>query len=142
VDRYLARAIDGWRVLRPGVDVRCDWSGEGPVPHVADERTLGQTVVSLLNNAADASPAGVELRGRWRPGHLTLEILDHGSGLSPAVLDRAGRTPVSTKPGGMGIGLLLASSAIEGFGGRIELLDREGGGAVTRVELPLAASAA
>lgn len=142
VDQYLARTIEGWQVLRPGVALRCRWSGEGPAPRIADERTLGQTLLSLLNNAADASPAGVEIEGRWRPGHLTLEIRDQGAGLPAEVARVAGRAPVSTKPQGMGIGLLLASSAIERFGGRIELLDRDGGGALTRVELPLAPLAA
>ncbi|MCA3135031.1 MAG: HAMP domain-containing histidine kinase [Rhodocyclaceae bacterium] len=142
LDQYLARAIEGWQVLRPGVALRCRLSGEGPAPRIADERTLGQTLVSLLNNAADASPAGVEIDGRWRPDHLTLEIRDQGAGLPEAVARVAGRTPVSTKPQGMGIGLLLASSAIERFGGRIQLLDRDGGGALTRVELPLAPLAA
>jgi two-component system sensor histidine kinase RegB len=138
VDQYLARAIEGWQVLRPGVALRCRWSGEGPAPRIADERTLGQALVSLLNNAADASPAGVEIEGRWRPGHLTLEIRDEGAGLPAAVARVAGRAPVSTKPHGMGIGLLLARSAIERFGGRMLMLHRDGGGALMRVELPLA----
>jgi two-component system sensor histidine kinase RegB len=47
----------------------------------------------------------------------------------------------SAKPGGHGIGLLLASAAIERFGGRVTLADRASGGTRTRVELPLAALA-
>ena len=51
------------------------------------------------------------------------------------------RRVFSAKPGGHGIGLLLANAAIERFGGRVTLADRATGGTRTRVELPLAALA-
>jgi two-component system sensor histidine kinase RegB len=142
LDQYLARAIEGWRALRPGVDVRCEWNGTQPAPRIVNERTLGHTLVCLLDNAADASPEGIEMVGSWTPDSLSLEIRDRGKGVAPAVASTAGRSAISTKPDGHGVGLLIATAAIERCGGRVTLANRAGGGACTRLELPLGAIAA
>jgi two-component system sensor histidine kinase RegB len=142
VDEYLTRALESWRALRPGVDVQCRFTGPLPAPRIVSEATLGQTLVSLLDNAADASRDCIELEGCWTPDLLTVEIRDRGPGVAPGVAAHAGRRPVTTKAQGHGIGLMIAAAAIERFGGQVRLQDREGGGACTRVEVPLAALAA
>jgi two-component system sensor histidine kinase RegB len=142
VDEYLGRALENWHALRPGVDVRLSLTGTRPAPRIVSEATLGQTLVSLLDNAADASPECIELEGRWTPELLTVEIRDRGPGVAPGVAAHAGRRPVTTKAQGHGIGLMIAAAAIERFGGKVRLEDRDGGGACTRVEVPLAALAA
>ena len=92
---------------------------------------------NLLNNAADASPHCVEIFGRWQNDELQLEIRDRGPGLAPEVQQRAGQPFFTTKGHGFGIGLFLANATIERFGGKVVLLNREGGGAITQVSLPL-----
>ena len=62
---------------------------------------------------------------------------DRGPCFDENVLLAAGRAFVTTRAEGTGIGLFLAHAAVERLGGRIVLANREGGGAVTRVELPL-----
>jgi two-component system sensor histidine kinase RegB len=64
-------------------------------------------------------------------------VRDRGPGFDEAVLLAAGRAFITTRPEGTGIGLFLAHAAVERLGGRIVLANRDGGGAVTRVELPL-----
>lgn len=137
LDEYLARAIESWQALRPGVHVHCAWNGPQPAPRIVTELTLGQSLVSLLDNAADASPEGIEMVGSWTPQALSLEIRDRGAGIPPEVARNAGRTAISTKPDGHGVGLLIATAAIERFGGTVTLANRAGGGACTRLELPL-----
>ncbi|MCW5625330.1 MAG: HAMP domain-containing histidine kinase, partial [Burkholderiales bacterium] len=85
LDEYLERAIEGWRALRPGIEVRTEWNGPQPAPRIINDRTLGHTIVSLLNNAADASHEGVEMQGRWTRDRLTLEIRDRGTGVEATV---------------------------------------------------------
>jgi two-component system sensor histidine kinase RegB len=139
VDDYLERAIRRWRALRPAVDVTTHWIGDQPAPRIVPDRTLDQTLVSLLNNAADANPDGIEMHGSWRAGALELEIRDRGTGVAADVLDVAGRARISTKSDGLGMGLLLARAAIERFGGHVELANRtDTRGATTRIVLPLA----
>jgi len=104
---------------------------------------LAQTITNLLNNAADASPDVVEVKSRWSATEWSIEIRDRGAGILPEVAPRAGHAFVTTKaPGeGLGVGLVLANTTIERLGGRIRLFNRDGGGALTQVSLPLAALA-
>lgn len=141
-DRFLRSTVDSWRVLRPGVEVALSFDGSTPAPRIVAERTLGHTLITLLNNAADAASEGIEMEGTWRDGTLAVEIRDRGQGVPASVLSRAGRTATSTKASGHGVGLLIANAALERFGGQVTLSNRAGGGACTRVELPLARVAA
>ncbi|HKK23240.1 MAG TPA: histidine kinase dimerization/phospho-acceptor domain-containing protein, partial [Pseudohaliea sp.] len=90
VDRFLAELLDKWRLLRPEVKFRYSLGGPRPAPEVVVDQTLGQAVLNLLNNAADASPHEVEIRGDWDAGALTVEILDRGPGLTEEVQRQAG----------------------------------------------------
>jgi two-component system sensor histidine kinase RegB len=137
LDRWLEEVVAHWRKLRPHAvsDFRAE--GSEPAPRVMGEATLEQALLNLFNNAADASPDGVEIAADWDADSLRVEVRDHGRGFDENVLLNAGRAFVTTRPEGTGIGLFLAHAAVERFGGRIVLANREGGGALTRVVLPL-----
>lgn len=136
---YLRQLIAQWQLLRPQVEISTHFAGPQPAPELTVERTLDQALLNLLNNAADVSPHGIELEGRWDTAQLTLEIRDRGPGISDDVAARAGDAFFTTKgsDGGLGIGLFLANATIERFGGTVNLFNREGGGAYVRVTLPL-----
>jgi len=138
--QFLQTAVQDWHALRPGVELATSWSGPEPGPLILAEQTVRQTLISLLNNAADACPEGIEMDSRWDATALTIEIRDRGAGLQPETQARAGREPFSTRPGeGLGMGLLLAHSTLERLGGTVTLANRAEGGACTRVDLPLGA---
>lgn len=141
VDAFLDELLDKWRLMRPGVRSTAHWEGAQPVPDILAERTLFQALMSLLNNAADASPGEVEVEGRWSEHELRLEIRDRGPGLAPDAMQRAGTPFFTTKaPGqGFGLGLFLANASIERIGGVVRLYNREGGGTRVEVALPLLA---
>lgn len=138
LDHYFADLLEKWQLVKPGVSVEAEWHGALPAPRIIADQTLTQALLNLLNNAADASPHSVEILGRWQDDELQLEIRDRGPGLAPDVQQRVGQPFFTTKGHGFGIGLFLANATIERFGGKVALLNREGGGAVTRVSLPLA----
>lgn len=92
----------------------------------ADPDQLEQALINLVKNAAEASLAqrgGVEIRARADGAQVHIEILDEGLGLSGS--DNLFVPFFTTKPGGSGIGLVLARQIIEGHGGRLSLQNRE-----------------
>lgn len=138
LNEYFADLLEKWQLVRPGVAVKAEWQGAPPAPRIVADQTLTQALLNLLNNAADASPESVEILGCWQSSEMQLEIRDCGPGLAPDIQQRAGQPFFTTKGHGFGIGLFLANATIERFGGKVVLLNRDGGGAVTRVSLPLA----
>lgn len=138
-DDYLRYLVEQWQLMRPHVKISLHCSGTLPAPELTVERILDQALLNLLNNAADVSPQGIELEATWQKHHVTLEIRDHGPGISADVAARAGEAFFTTKGpgGGIGIGLFLANATIERFGGTVNLFNRDGGGACVRVTLPL-----
>ena len=137
--RYLKNLVEQWQLVRPQNEIRAHFYGAQPAPEILVERTLDQSIFNLLNNAADVSPHGIELDAHWDHLQLTLEIRDHGPGISAEVASRAGEAFFTTKApgGGLGIGLFLTNATIERFGGTVNLFNSEGGGACARVTLPL-----
>jgi two-component system, sensor histidine kinase RegB len=140
LDEFLRETLERWRLMRPAVSIDQYLAGASPAPSIVTEQTLQQALISLLNNAADASPQHVELDCRWDRERLDVEIRDRGPGLSREAAVHAGQRFFTTKPAGEGngIGLMLARATLERLGGRVDLRARQGGGACTRLELPLA----
>jgi signal transduction histidine kinase len=124
--------------LEQRTSVTCD----GPALVLeADPDQLEQALINLVQNAADAARAGgghVHLRWRADGTRVLVEIVDDGPGLPPS-----GNLFVpffTTKPGGSGIGLVLARQIAEAHGGSLALEEREDThGCIATLRLPLAA---
>lgn len=112
----------------------------GPALHLlVDPDQLEQALINLIKNAADAALAGggnVSLRWRQATDGLNVEVVDDGSGLPPS--ENLFVPFFTTKPGGSGIGLVLARQIIEAHGGTLVLENRsDSRGCVARLQLPL-----
>ena len=118
------------------------WQGEVPAPFVSVDATLRAALMNLLNNAADAAPQSIEIHTHWDAANFTLEIHDHGKGLSEEAELKAGSAFFTTKTEGHGLGLFLANATIERMGGSVRLFNRDGGGATTEIILPIAKAGA
>lgn len=139
VDQFLREVMDKWQLMRPAVQFTYQCQGEQPAPQIMGNQSLSQSILNLLNNAADASTECINITSDWKDNELHLEIIDDGEGLSDEAKQRAGEAFfTSKKPGqGFGIGLFLANANIERFGGSVRLFNHESGGACTYVTLPL-----
>jgi two-component system sensor histidine kinase RegB len=137
IERFVLGVLNEWQLLRPTVQYRYQNSGVSPAPQLRADPALRAALLNLLNNAADASPAAMDILLRWDKRQIVLEIHDHGPGLTPEVAARAGSVFFTTKQEGRGLGLFLANATLERLGGSVRLSNREGGGATTEVTLPL-----
>jgi len=114
--------------------------GSGPDVQLAvDPDQIEQALINLLRNAADAALEGggrVELDWRVAGAALQVEIRDDGPGLPPS--ENLFVPFFTTKPGGSGIGLVLARQIAEAHGGSLTLENRrDARGCVARLRLPL-----
>lgn len=117
-----------------------------------DPAQLRQVVSNLIKNASesiserqeDDQAHGVS---EVEPGHIaiTLEeerehyaiwISDNGRGLPASQRERLTEPYVTTREGGTGLGLAIVKKIMEDHGGQIALSDREGGGALIKLQLP------
>jgi two-component system sensor histidine kinase RegB len=137
ISLYLDAVINEWQEQRPGASLQVNIGSNLPQVDILAERTLTQTLINVLNNAADASPDHVSLEASWTSDELAITVSDRGPGLSDELYTMLGRTPVTTKPEGLGVGLYLAHATITRLGGRFAISNRAGGGTVLTINLPL-----
>jgi two-component system sensor histidine kinase RegB len=137
LDQFLKDTLNEWQLLRPAAQYSYRITATQAAPLLQIDPALRAALMNLLNNAADASPQGIEIHAQWDSTRFTLEILDHGPGISAAAAANIGTAFFTTKENGRGLGFFLANATLEKMGGTVRLFNREGGGATTEVTLPL-----
>jgi len=101
--------------------------------------SLRQALLNLILNAAEALPNG---RGRITIGaaheddSLRLSVEDDGPGFNGQTLAQAARPFFSTRDRGTGLGLAVVNRFAREAGGRMQLSNRDGGGARVTLDLP------
>ncbi len=127
------------RARRQGVNWRRGGSTEG-IRVLAERARLEQVLVNLLQNALEAvegvpSPS-VALHVETGADVVRLIVSDNGPG-APETLRAQLFTPfVTTKPTGLGLGLVISRDIVSAFGGELTLADPQpAGGAVFVVSL-------
>lgn len=110
----------------------------------ADESRLGQVLVNLLMNAAQAIPEGaserhtIKLRCFRSDSDVVLEVEDTGCGIPASHLSRIFEPFFTTKDVGKGTGLGLSVShgLVTAMGGKLTARSTVGHGSCFRIELP------
>ena len=123
-------------------DVRVETQLDEQLPAViGDAVQLQQVILNLVVNAADAMRA-VQPRiltiqsNRSASDMVQLSIEDSGTGISAPDRERIFNPLVTTKAGGMGMGLSICRSIIESHGGKIWVSAAASRGAIFQFELP------
>jgi two-component system sensor histidine kinase ChvG len=140
---FLQELIDGYR--QRDDRVRVVLASASPAAHVrAAPDRLAQVFENVLDNAAGFSPAGsiVDVAIAVEEGSCVVTIADRGPGIPAGHLDRVFDRFFSYRPGGaprehMGLGLPIAKAIVEGYSGTIAARNRDGGGAVIEIRLPV-----
>jgi signal transduction histidine kinase len=101
-----------------------------------DMRHLDHSLVAILTNAIQASPAKSTVRISARTvdgaGEWEVRIADQGPGVPPEIADKVFNAFYTTKKDGNGIGLAVAQQVVRAHGGRISIEPGLNGSVATR----------
>jgi two-component system cell cycle sensor histidine kinase/response regulator CckA len=116
-------------------------------PIMGDPAALNHVLMNLCLNAVDAMPQGGDLILRTcndDPAHVVLEVIDHGVGMAPEVLEKAMEPFFTTKAHGKGtgLGLAIACRTVAAHHGAIGIRSTPGQGTTVSIRLPACTSAA
>ncbi|MDE2181592.1 MAG: PAS domain S-box protein [Alphaproteobacteria bacterium] len=121
----------------------CIKFADRPPPIYVDRVQIQQVMVNLLRNAVEAMStcqrreltiSTVAMDGAG----VEVVVADTGPGIAPEIGDRLFKPFVTTKAGGMGIGLAISQTIIESHGGRLWMNPNSPGGTVFHFTIPAA----
>jgi signal transduction histidine kinase/CheY-like chemotaxis protein len=140
-----ASANIAWNEIRHRARLVREYAPE--VPKVAvNEARLGQVILNLLVNAAQAMPDGdaernqIILRSRAAGPMVIVEVQDTGHGIPPEHRARLFDPFFTTKPVGVGtgLGLYISQQILSSMGGSISVDSEPGKGSTFRLQIPAA----
>jgi signal transduction histidine kinase len=107
------------RAAARGIELRVVAAADATI--ALDKHKLRQAVGNLLDNAIDASPAGaaVEVTTSVQPDRVSIVVRDHGDGVAKTMRERLFTPFATSKPQGIGLGLVLAREVVEAHGGEL-----------------------
>jgi signal transduction histidine kinase len=134
--------IVGAEAIRNGVEFEI-YRPSGVLPVRADRIQVQQVLVNLAMNGIDAMRGSnlgkrkMEINTALASGSVEVTVADTGTGIPPDKLNKVFDTFYTTKGDGTGLGLWIARTIVQAFGGKIWAENRAGGGALFRFTLPL-----
>ncbi len=143
IDRTLLLLRQPIRAVGVQIDVVSDPAND-PFPDArCNAIEIQQVFTNLLINAVEAmDDAGttdprITIRlGADSRGMLTLDVSDNGPGVPEALIPRLCDPYVTTKPAGLGMGLMISRTIVESHGGSLRHISQRGAGATFRFALP------
>jgi signal transduction histidine kinase len=133
VDEQLARAGS-----LEGVAVKHDFPLDLPRVRV-DRVQIGQVVLNLITNGLQSmnGNAALTFRGRVAAnGFVRLDVIDTGTGITPAQMEKLFEPLFTTKARGIGLGLAVSRRLAQANGGTISVESTPGVGTTMSVLLP------
>ncbi|HTY04555.1 MAG TPA: PAS domain S-box protein [Rhodocyclaceae bacterium] len=126
---------------RQGISIHADI--ETSLPEVTGDRVLlGQALMNLIRNGIesmrDLAPERrrLQVTARRDQDQIHLSVIDHGCGISAEAAPHLFEPFFTTKAEGMGMGLNICRSVIEGHHGRLSIEPNPAGGTIAHVLLP------
>jgi predicted ATPase/signal transduction histidine kinase len=144
INRLIRDTLDLMQSELQRHDVSLETRYESALGFIEGDRTqLQQVIVNLIMNAIEAMNAYPDsprvlrvITESDQNGGVLATVEDSGPGIDVAVLDRIFDPMFTTKPDGMGMGLSICRSIVEGHGGRLWASPNPTGGSVFRFSVP------
>ena len=119
-----------------------------PAKAIIDGARIRQVIGAIFSNSQRYAPESgvIRISTYSDAGHVVLEIVDHGPGLShegeTQAFDRfwRGESSRGRSAGGSGLGLAVVKAIVNAHGGTVKLRNHSGGGTVFTMRLPKRAS--
>ncbi len=138
--------LDRLHPLLQGRALHMDLPADLP-PIALDYLHMDQVLTNLIENAVRYTPPGspIEVSAQLHGAEVLIRVADRGPGIPTEDLERvfdkfyrvlSGKHYISTG-GGSGLGLAVCKGLVEAHGGRIWAQQREGGGAIFCISLPV-----
>jgi signal transduction histidine kinase len=112
---------------------------EGEVPFTGHRDRLKQALLNIVINALEAMPDGgklsIELKSEG--GQVQISVRDSGPGIPEDLQRKIYDMSFTTKSGGSGVGLFVANSVVQSYGGLIHIDSSPGDGTCFHVFLPV-----
>ena len=121
------------------IDVQLDL---GDIPLVKlDFNQMKQVMLNLVQNSIDAMKSGgsIQISSTSNGTRIMVRISDTGSGIGEIETEKVFEPFYSTKVTGVGLGLAIVKRIINDHNGEIRVSNREYGGVVFEIELPVPA---
>jgi PAS domain S-box-containing protein len=125
--------------LRVPANVKIENLTESTPSLLLDVPRMQRVFVNLIGNAIDAMPKGGELTMSSTVSSGLLEIMftDTGEGISDDVMRDLWKPMKTTKPRGIGLGLVICKDYVEAHGGAIKVKSTVGKGSTFTMTLPI-----
>ncbi|MGH1461667.1 MAG: ATP-binding protein [Neptuniibacter sp.] len=136
-DQLLQETLENFKLQHPEATHTFEIIASGAAPVLNCTTSLRQSLLNLLNNAADAEPLDIKVELDWDQKNVFLRIHDNGPGISLEQSDNLGKPFVTTKGKGLGIGLFLTATTLARYDGDVRLYNHPSGGTLTEVTLPI-----
>lgn len=126
-------------MARAGCTLELDIAEHLP-PALFDEAQIRQALLNLLRNAREAMPKGgaISCTVRAEGMSVVISVADRGTGIADEIRSRVFDPFFSTKGEGTGLGLAITRQIVEAHGGSLSCDQREGGGTLFAISLPIA----
>lgn len=124
-----------------GVEIRVESLSETAIS--ADRVQVEQILVNLVRNGIEAAAERstgekqVKVRISQMRDEICVDVVDNGPGLAQEIADRLFEPFTTSKPRGMGLGLLLSRQIVEAHGGRLWCERTSANGAHFAFRLPV-----
>lgn len=104
-----------------------------------DKTQLKQVFLNLLKNAIESiSDNGkIHINVIKNRDDVRISVRDNGTGIPRRLIDSIGKSFITNKPEGTGLGLMVTYNIIESHNGRIWIDSKEGKGTVFTIEIPI-----